>query len=477
MNHIDEHTIEMYVLGSELVKERREEIEAHFKECHGCRTLAEQMEEFYQKAEEELEEVNPERAKSKALVRSRVGLATMQEPYGFPAQYTPTTPLAKVFYFIRRHPVTTVVTSFTAIAALGWFLNDAIRNFSSKDVITDKNPSYPHINPNNATIEIYNKENQLLWFVSTRITNQISQTDLERLTQQIIISDLDGDKNNEVITTLQIGGGPFSKHPVTIFSSSGKLIREINFSEKVQFRGAKYQDTFGANELICEDFEGNGKKEIIVMTNGGRSPNILNRLTKDGSVLGQYFHFGVAQIAVINIHGKRRILYFGQNNVDEPDSLSYAVLCVLDPLKIVEKAEASDSRGFGLQVSNAEIFMIRFPFSDMNYVWKSLNEIERINETMTNGTRTINVHTRGLYRGKHPIFEYIFNENMEIIEVKFDSGTLQLRMESIANGKISGTIDKLYLENLKNGVRYWDGKEWRREWTMVVHDGGNVANR
>jgi hypothetical protein len=477
MNHIDEHTIEMYVLGSGLVTERRGEIESHFKECHGCRTLAEQMEEFYQKAEEGLEEINPELAKSKALVRSRVGLPTMQEPYGFPAQYTPTTPLAKVFYFIRRHPVTTVVTGFTAIAALGWFLNDAIRNFSSDKVITDKNPSYPHINPNNATIEIYNKENQLLWFVPTRITNQISQTDLERLTQQIIISDLDGDKNNEVITTLRVGGGPLYKHPVTIFSYTGTTIREIKFNEQVQFRGAKYEDIFGANEIICEDFESNGKKEIITVINCGRSPSILNRLTKDGSVLGQYFHFGVAQIAVKNIHGKRRILYFGQNNVDEPDSLSFAVMCVLDPLKIIGKTEASDSRGFGLQVSNAEIFMIRFPFSDMNYVWKSLNEIERIIKTTTNGITTINVHTRGLYRGKHPIFEYIFNENMELIEVKYNSGTLQLRMESIANGKISGTIDKLYLDNLKKGVRYWDGKSWQKELTMVVHDGRNVANR
>jgi hypothetical protein len=475
MNHIDEHTIEMYVLGSELVMERQEEIEAHFKECHGCHTLAEQMEEFYQKAEEGLEEVIPERAKSKALIRSRAGLPTMQEPYGFPAHYPPTTPLAKVFYFIRRHPVTVGATSFAVMAALGWFLNDAIRNFSSDKVIKDKNPSYPHINPNNATIEIYNKENQLLWFVPTRITSQISQNDLERSTQQIIISDLDGDKNNEVITSLQVGGDPLSKHPVTIFSYSGKLVQELNFNEQVNFRGAKYEDTFGANEIICEDFEGNGKKDIITITNGGRSPNILNRLSNEGSVLGQYFHFGVGSIAVINIQGQRRIVYFGENDVNEPDSLNFAVICILDPLKIIGKTEASDSRGFGLPVSNADLFVIRFPLSDMNYLWHSKASTSSINSTATNGVKTINVWVNGIYSddksqvGNDPAFEYILSEDMHILEVKYSGRTLKLRQQLVSQGKLQGTFDQTYLENLKKGVRYWDGKLWQKEPTIVKH--------
>ncbi len=47
MQHIDEHIIELYVLGSELVEERRDEIERHFAECHGCRALADQIQAFY----------------------------------------------------------------------------------------------------------------------------------------------------------------------------------------------------------------------------------------------------------------------------------------------------------------------------------------------------------------------------------------------------------------------------------------------
>jgi hypothetical protein len=35
--------------------------------------------------------------------------------------------------------------------------------------------------------------------------------------------------------------------------------------------------------------------------------------------------------------------------------------------------------------------------------------------------------------------------------------------------KLSGKIDQAYLDNLKNGIRYWDGREWRKEWAMVKH--------
>lgn len=52
MHHIDEHTIELYILGYELEKEQITEIETHLKECHGCRKLAGQMETFYRNAEE-----------------------------------------------------------------------------------------------------------------------------------------------------------------------------------------------------------------------------------------------------------------------------------------------------------------------------------------------------------------------------------------------------------------------------------------
>lgn len=475
MNHIDEHTIEMYVLGSELVTERRGEIEAHFKECHGCRTLAKQIEEFYKKAEEELEEVIPERARSKALVRSRSDLPTMQEPYGFPAHYPPITTLAKVFYFIRKHPVTTVTTGFVAIAALGWFLNDAIRNFSSNEAIIDRNPAYSHLNTDAAAIEIYNKDNQLLYGLPSKGIYKLAQMDYAILKQNVVIADLDNNNNNEVITILPVGDKRDIITPLSIFSYEGKLVREIFFEENIQFRTTKYDSKLAAQNLLCADFTGNGKAEMIVTANSGRSPNIVYRLSNEGVILGRYFHFGNCKIRSINLGLKRNIVLFGQNDVGEPESLSYGIIIVLDPTKLDDKSEGSDSRGFGLPVSDAEEYVIRFPLSDMNYVWNTQAIAGNLKETEFNKQKTITVWVGGIFgpgglgTGDDPAFEYIFDDQFKILEVKYHSQTVRVRKLYNSQGKLNAPMDTEYLKNLKNGVRYWDGKEWQKEPTKVKH--------
>ena len=223
------------------------------------------------------------------------------------------------------------------------------------------------------------------------------------------------------------------------------------------------------------------KDKIFIVTNSGRSPNIVNRLSDDGTILGQYFHFGNGNIKSIQIEQENKIVFLGQNDTGEPDSLSYAIMCVLDPSKILGITEASESRGFGLPVSKAERYIIRFPLSDMNILWNTHSYLNNIKETVTDKRKTYALWVGGMFGsgglggGNNPVFEYILNEKMEIIEVKYDSETLRFRKEFITQGKLIGTMDKSYLENMKNGVRYWDGKEWQKEPTMVNHSVESIS--
>jgi hypothetical protein len=54
MIHIDEHILELYVLNADEAAPRREEIEAHLRECDGCRDLADRMSVFHANFAEEL---------------------------------------------------------------------------------------------------------------------------------------------------------------------------------------------------------------------------------------------------------------------------------------------------------------------------------------------------------------------------------------------------------------------------------------
>ncbi|HLB00755.1 MAG TPA: zf-HC2 domain-containing protein [Bacteroidota bacterium] len=59
MNHPDESSIELYVLGSPLGEEERARLLAHFDECPACRELYETIGQFYRDLNIELEKGRP----------------------------------------------------------------------------------------------------------------------------------------------------------------------------------------------------------------------------------------------------------------------------------------------------------------------------------------------------------------------------------------------------------------------------------
>jgi hypothetical protein len=51
MAHLDEHTIDLFIIEPEMLDIQRAEIEVHLAECAGCRILMEEFAEFYCEAE------------------------------------------------------------------------------------------------------------------------------------------------------------------------------------------------------------------------------------------------------------------------------------------------------------------------------------------------------------------------------------------------------------------------------------------
>jgi hypothetical protein len=472
MKHTEEHIIELYILGSDLVKEQIDEIEAHLKVCHGCRKLAEEMETFYRNAEENFQHApDVEKEASKALVRVHNALERYYEPYAPPVPYRPTTFIGKFQYIARLHPVTTGIGSFATVAMLG-----AAMIFGLKDFFKDTNPAYTHLNPERAVVEVYNKGNDLLWSFPSKGVYHLSQDQYAELSKKIIVADLNRDGRNEIITTLPIREkGGDEAIPLTIFSSDGKSSRDVQFQEHVQFRGVKYSETFGTTNMSCDDFGNDGRKEIIIATSNGRSPSIVYRLLSDGTILGQYFHFGMGRVFAINLQDDHRkaLAFCGRNDVNDLDSLSYAVLIVIDPKRLLGKMEASDSRGFGLPVSSAEMYVVRFPLSGMNVALHSIAEVKDISSIQFGGKPAFQVNIVGNSKilekdeYQYPIFEYVLAPDMTALTVKYEDITLLGRNDLITQGKVAGKIDQSYLDNLKNGVRYWNGTSWQKEPTMV----------
>ena len=65
--------------------------------------------------------------------------------------------------------------------------------------------------------------------------------------------------------------------------------------------------------------------------------------------------------------------------------------------------------------------------------------------------------------------EYMFSRDFKVLQVKSTSVTEALYKRLVQQGRLTGSLDKKYLENLRDGIRYWDGEDWVREAVKVKH--------
>jgi hypothetical protein len=138
---------------------------------------------------------------------------------------------------------------------------------------------------------------------------------------------------------------------------------------------------------------------------------------------------------------------------------------VLDPKKIVGITESSATRGFGNPASDAELFYVRFPVCDLDKAM-NVHSSAQIRNNERVGSLSI---SSGLNNDKSPNFEYCFDSQMHATQVLYDSQTPAIHSKLRSEKKITSTFDASYLENLRQGVEYWDGSGWQSNWTKVKH--------
>lgn len=484
MEHIEEHILELYILESTRVDSRREEIASHLDVCIGCAQLAAEIADFYRDARHEVESIRATGTPSEySLVTSRKGVSRFQEERSLQRPVAHPNPMGKVQYFVYRHPYLTSGGAFTfgavAVAALTIVLNTGVK---------DTNPSYVLSNTEQSALEIRNTSHEILWRLPVFDgRNQFDEERDHRITKTIV-DDFDGDGKNEVLTTLPIGSESENWY-LKMFDSPQNLRFRKEFFYDVSYRDRIYAPRFCPRGILVLREGDRMEQDIFVGANHfGRSPFVLSRMDPSGNENAQFWHFGhvyVMDTIHVGDSGKKMIVLGGINDtadtlkVDSP--IEFPVILVIDPEKIIGQKKSVGAIGFDLPVSDAELYYIRLPLSDIEYVRKLeaavRSLIHRQQENITFWVKS-DSGTGELIT----IFEYIFDRNMIVKEVKSTNITKTVHARLVAEGKIKSKLDKAYLENLKNGVRYWDGTEWRKEVVRVKHPGqmsnakGNQSN-
>jgi hypothetical protein len=470
MEHIEEHILELYVLGSAKVEQKREEIARHLRQCPGCQALATEMEEFYREAAAEVADITKTQPSDQRAIAhfEKSGLPVRREPTWGVRRGSPVKQEGPLRRFVRRHPVVSVASTFSMGAAMV-----AGVVFALSTTQYDVNPAIAYYKTDQDLVEIRNKENKNLWEIASYGLLDQTKRAAERNSFPTVLADLNGDGRNEILTVLT-GSGLRSPVEMRVFDYRGNILYKEGFRRAFQYLERTYSQGFDAIGVVVRRFADGRHPEIFVLScHEMHSPCFVTRFDNQGNILGEFWHFGQfwgMYLADVEHSGTARLVLVGLNDtpdtVGAPMGMRFPVALVIDPEKIVGTTKSVLSPGYHMTRSDAELYYVRFPNSDIDSAMGEVSAVKNLSSDPSTRNEFF-VESNSVDVTLRAGFDYSFDSTMQICEVRRNDPAVVAREMLRKAGKVNGPLDQAYLENLKKGVRYWDGNAWREDAVRV----------
>ena len=462
MNHFDQNTIELFVLGSLKAVAIRDELEQHLKECYTCRSLAEELAQFHQMVDgsQPLLKEHVEADETEALAIRPV--YSLGKSITDLERVMPSLP-ARAWGFAARRPFVSSISVVAVVVLVAIAVNAARRT-------TIPEVSSAVVNESLGALVAYDKSGASLWQIPVLNAKELNKDWSLSHIEYVQVADLFKDGKKEVLTTLPLPNEGWRKKFVRAFDSQQVIVMEKEFgNEHVVFRDKTYDASFMPLYPLVLDGPDKRSSQILVAASNQRSPFFLARLDTRGNILGRYWHYGtLGYQSLMDPDGsnERRIVLCGVNDVEEKTVGSFAAIVVLDPMRITGETESAVTKGFGKATSDAELCYIQLPVSDMNLATGTILSsiiLESKNEDV------FRFSARSPTADFDPQFEFVFSKDLRIMEVKSNTATDILHERLKKEGKIRSTLDRKYLEDLKHRVKYWNGVAWESVPTLIGH--------
>jgi hypothetical protein len=464
MKHIDEHILELYVLGSEEVRKQRAAIERHLGQCPGCSSIVEEMRRYYEDADLEYDQ-HPRESSTPdlALKKRETDLNPLFTAVSMPVAQRTRRGMERFGWYVRQHPVRSVVGGFMTLGVFALAASLAVNMVFKNRALVSYN-----YNPGANTLEGLNGRDEVLWSKPSEDVKSIVEGEHVHQYRKTILTDLEGSGSNEVITTIPIWDEQNSVYEagLRVFEADGTIRFQRDFARPVHYMNRQYPPLFRGEALLALNASHSNAKELFVAVNNNRSPSFLARFDDQGELLGEYWHFGfLPKISELAMEPGRRpfVILYGCNDTEDSTNRTFAAIVIIEADKLRGKTECSATRGFGYPASEAEVFYIRLPRTDIS---DALEATEGVIYRMPGDSTEARFYVSST---NQPGLEYVFSNTMVIRDVMPYTGFETVHAKLRSEGKVHSRLGPEYLERLKRGVRYWDGKEWRKEVTRVKH--------
>ena len=277
MNHIDQQTLELYVLGDKSVLAVQREIESHLDQCAGCRELKARMEDLHDGFASRMHTFQDESPPDFPSKRLRRSLAPSQ----------PHTPLQEVrgtystsrsrgktlLQYAQSRPIATTTSIVLGATLLGFI---GLTLFTGTPI--DDNPTGYHLNTGANRVEFSNEKGAILWQLMTYPDElrelEAAQANRARF-KRIVVADLDEDGKNEIYSMLRPSGGTVPVRSLRVFDGTG-VEQHTQGWDLTGFRFREFSYTHSPELTWIQDIQGQ-PRSIFVKWLQRRSPIVMGR--------------------------------------------------------------------------------------------------------------------------------------------------------------------------------------------------------
>jgi hypothetical protein len=461
MNHIDEETLELYVLESEEIKARRAEIEAHLRECAGCAALCKEIEEFYS----EVQAIREERAiaTSQALTLRNVALKVpTYTDFGPLSQIPKTWPARAVLFFIRHPVVSTSAFAALLIAAL----------LVGMQIKTPKDTNLAYARAKDEFLVAYNKSGEELWrkhigagYDSEKLRGGSLGYEPD---MYLATTEADGDGKKEVVAAFGLFGRSMvwpMRDTVVCYNADGSTKWVSKIGRSMTFGTDVIPDDYAVRQIVVTNPERLGATLVFALfTHDTYTPSgIVTLDASTGRMLSEYWHAGVLwalRMQDVDGDGIPELVAVGENN-----AFDMASLAVLDPRALSGHSPAVPAFTPNDLPAATEKYYILFPRSDLKKFAHHKRNVAEASALQPDGLLRVDVAEEWADNGLYPLL-YLFDRSMRCVRVIGEDTFINFHHKLEAEGKLTRKLDPQYYEELRQGVLYWDGEKFVHEPTM-----------
>jgi len=470
MKHIDEETLELYVLESEEIDARRAEIEAHLRECAGCDALRKEIEEFYS----EVQAIREERSKAtwQALTLRNVALKVpTYTEFGPLSQIKKTRP-ARAVLFTIRHPIVSA-SGFVALVIGAVSLGMQIK--------TPKDLNLAYARAKDEFLVAYNKSGDELWrkHIGTGYDSEKLRTGLYGYEPDnyLVTVDVDGDGKQEVIAAFGLFDRSMlwpMRDTVVCYNADGTTRWVTKIGRTITFGIDVMPDDYAVGQILVTNHERIGAIKVIALfTHKSYTPGGFVTLdASTGFVLSEYWHSGnLRALKSLDIDGNgiAELVAVGQNNAYDTASLA-----VFDPRAVSGHSPATPSFTPKDMPAATEKYYILFSRSDLKKFASHKRNVAEAVELQADASLRVGVGER--VDMWYPLL-YFFDASMRCVRVMADDTFINFHHKLEAEGKLTRKLDAQYYEELRQGVLYWDEERFVKYPSMNRFYPESVAER